>query len=246
MSLKTTSLVETVKKQYFYKLKANIDSFSSLVGIQLLALIFSFGGVGSSGMGGGDISVNVKHYSSDIVLLFTFIWAFVTAITITTRPYRNHDFSYVTNRLSSSLSNLLFLGTTSILGGLTAMLSGNLLQVFTSLFSNEHIYQFNNGGQHFILGITAIFFYLVLVSSLGYFVGTLVQVNKLFIIVIPVLLIGILFLEGSTFRQPILSNVFQFYVMESSFILFIVKAVLTSVTLLTLAISILNRLEVRR
>jgi hypothetical protein len=52
MSLKTINLAETVKKQFVFKLKANIDVFSSLVGIQLLAILFSLNGVGSMGMGG--------------------------------------------------------------------------------------------------------------------------------------------------------------------------------------------------
>ena len=102
---------KTVKKQYFFKLKANIDAFSSLVWIQLLAHLFSLGGVASMGMGGTNLSVDVKYYSADLVIGFTMLWAFVTAITITTKPYRNHDFTFVTNRLSSSLSNILFLLT---------------------------------------------------------------------------------------------------------------------------------------
>ena len=45
MSLSTTNVSQTVKKQFFFKLKANIDSLSSLIWIQLLAILFSFGGV---------------------------------------------------------------------------------------------------------------------------------------------------------------------------------------------------------
>lgn len=240
------SLGEVVKKQYFYKLKANIDSFSSLVGIQALAILFSFGGVGSSSMGSGELYVNVKHYSSDIVLVFTLIWALVTAITITTRPYRNQDFSFVSNRLSSSLSNTCFLTTISILGAITSILSGSLIQVLTYLFLDEEMYLLNEWGHHFFLGVTTVFLYLLLVSSLGYFIGTMVQVSKLFIFVLPLSFIGLLFFDVFTFQQPILVSVFQFYVMEPILLLFIVKVLLTSSAMLAAAIFILNRLEVRR
>lgn len=244
MSLTTTNLAKTVKKQYFFKLKANIDSFSSMVGIQLLALLFSLGGVGSSGMGGMDFSVNTKHYSSDLVLVFTAIWSFVTAITITTKPYRNHDFSFVSNRLSSSLANVLFLLTTSILGAFTTMLSGNLLQILGYLFPDEQLY-FNNGTSHFFLGLLVVFFYLILASSIGYLIGAIVQVNKIFIIVIPVLIIGMLF-QGTETGYPLLVRVFQYYLLEPSLFLFLIKTVLTSTFLWVLSFSILNRLEVRR
>ena len=108
MSLLTTNVSQTVKKQFFFKLKANIDSLSSLIWIQLLAILFSFGGVSSMWSSNGEASIEVQYFTSDIVVVFTFIWSFVTAITITTKPYRHHDFTFVTNRLSSSLSNILF------------------------------------------------------------------------------------------------------------------------------------------
>lgn len=63
MSLTRANLVETVKKQYLYKFKANIDVFSSLVGLQLLAIFFSYGGVGTSGMDSENIRISVKYYS---------------------------------------------------------------------------------------------------------------------------------------------------------------------------------------
>lgn len=246
MSLTTISLIETVKNQYFYKLKANIDSFSSLVGIQILAMLFSFGGVGSSGFGGGDISVNIKHYSSDMIFTFTMIWAFITAVTITTKPYRNHDFSFVTNRLSSSLSNILFLGSASLLGALTSVLSGNLLQVIATLYLDEQLYLLSDGSSHFILGISITFFYLFLISSIGFLVGTLVQVSKLFVVILPGLFIGALFLQASSSKEPALWNFIQFYTMETTVSFFILKSVLTTLALFTIAISVLNRLEVRR
>ena len=71
MSLTKVTLAEIVKKQYLFKLKANIDSFSSLVWIQLLAILFSFGGIGSSGMGMGEMNIDVKYYSSDMVIVFS-------------------------------------------------------------------------------------------------------------------------------------------------------------------------------
>ncbi|KON69760.1 hypothetical protein AKG34_14070 [Peribacillus butanolivorans] len=246
MSLTSVNLWETVKKQYFFKLKANIDAFSSLIGIQLLALLFSFGGVGSVGMGGGNFSINIKYYSADLVIGFTLIWAFVTAIVITTKPYRNHDFTFVTNRLSSSLSNILYLLTASIVGSITAILAGNLLKILAHILLDDQIYSFNTGLQELVMGIGVTILYVFFVTSIGYFIGTLVQESKLFIILIPVLFFGILFLEASMQKEPFLINVFKFYGMESTLFLFIIKVIVTVAVFFTAAISILNRMEVRR
>ncbi|MET1179043.1 hypothetical protein ABG775_13990 [Peribacillus simplex] len=246
MSLTKVNLKETVKKQYFFKLKANIDAFSSLIGIQLLALLFSIGGVGSAGMGGSNISVNIKYYSADLVIGFTLIWALVTAITITAKPYRNHDFTFVTNRLSSSLANILFLLTASIIGSITAILSGNLLKVLAYVFLDGRIYGVHSGLKELVMGLCVTIFYIFLVTSIGYFIGTLVQVSKLVIILIPVLFFGTLFLEGSMQKEPFLVNVFLLYTMESTLTLFIIKVVVTVAVFFAAAISILNRMEVRR
>src|SRR6476660_9775510 len=140
MSLTKVNLAETVKKQYKFKLKANIDVFSSLVWIQLLAILFSLGGVASMGGGSVDLNFNVKYYSADLVVVFTMLWSFVTAITITTKPYRNHDFTFVSNRLSSSLSNILFLLTVSFIGSITATLAGNLVKLLVSILFKQEIF----------------------------------------------------------------------------------------------------------
>ena len=246
MSLKTINLAETVKKQFVFKLKANIDVFSSLVGIQLLAILFSLNGVGSMGMGGTNLSVDVKYYSSDLVIVFTMLWSFVTAITITTKPYRNHDFTFVSNRLSSSLSNILFLLTASFIGSITALLSGNLVKLLVSILFKQELFHFYNGSLEFVLGIGVTIIYVFFLSSIGYLIGTLVQVSKGFIILIPVLFLGSIFLAASMHKEPLLIQIFQFYVLESSLLLFILKTLLTTVLFFIAAISLLNRMEVRR
>jgi hypothetical protein len=246
MSLKTINLAETVKKQFVFKLKANIDVFSSLVGIQLLAILFSLNGVGSMGMGGTNLSVDVKYYSADLVIVFTMLWSFVTAITITTKPYRNHDFTFVSNRLSSSLSNILFLLTASFVGSITANLSGNLVELLVSILFKQELFHFFNGSLEFVLGIGVTIIYVFFLSSIGYLIGTLVQVSKGFIILIPVLLLGSIFLAASMHKEPLLIQIFQFYVLESSLLLFILKTLLTTVLFFIAAISLLNRMEVRR
>ncbi|KQL17557.1 hypothetical protein [Cytobacillus solani] len=246
MSLVIANLVDIVKKQYLFKLKANIDSFSSLIWIQLLALLFSLGGVGSTLASSGYLSIEVKYYSADLVIAFTMIWAFVTAIIITTKPYRNQDFTYVTNRLSSSLANIIFLLTASIIGGITAMLVNNLLKIIAYFIFNEQLYSFQSGFRELALGISMTILYVFCISAFGYLVGTLVQVSKLFILFVPVLFFGTILLKTSVQKEPFLTSIFKFYFFEPSLLLLLLKILLTSCLFFFTSIAILNRMEVRR
>ncbi|MGG3803021.1 hypothetical protein [Metabacillus fastidiosus] len=245
MSLTEVKLAGIVKKQYFYKLKANIDSLSALVVIQLLGILFSLGGIVSSGSGSNGFFINIKYFSADIVIIFTMIWSLVIAITITTKPYRNYDFSFVTNRFASNISNLCFLFTASAVGGITAMLAGGLLKILNSLFSDYYVYSSDFIFKDFILGIAMTILYIFFISSFGYLIGAFVQVNKLFLLFIPILFGGLLFMEAFIWQGTAVSELLSFYFMESSMPLFLLKIVVTSALLFSVSITILNRMEVR-
>ena len=248
MSLSTVNLMEVVKKQYVFKLKANIDALSSLVGIQLLAILFSFGGVGSIGSSSESININVKYYSADLVIAFTMVWAFVSAITITTKPYRHYDFTFVTNRISSSISN----GFIFTDGKYTCWNHSDAFGVFAIgfglFFFDEQVFSIPIVAGDQIIGIVVSILYVFCASSMGYLVGTLVQVSKVFIVLIPVSVIGTLFLWVPTMqgKEPLIANVYRFYFTESSLSLFMIKIVITTALFFAASISILNRLEVRR
>jgi hypothetical protein len=246
MSLTSANMNVVVKRQYLFKLKANIDAFSSLIGIQVIALLFSLGGMGMSGSSSSYFTLTVRSYSADVVMAFTMIWGLVTAITITTRSYRNFDFTFVTNRLTSNLSNVLFLVTASLLGGVTSILSGYLVRVAGYFFLGHTLYSSEMAVGELIIGVIAASLYILTASSIGYLFGTLAQVSKAFIIVIPALLIGFLFLDISFNPMPIQQEIYQFYFIESSFILFLIKILLTTAILFGTSSILFNRMGVRQ
>lgn len=249
MSFSTVKTSEIVKKQLLLKLKANIDAFSSLVWIQLLAILFSLGGVGMQGFHSDGISISIKYFSADMVIAFTMIWGLVSAITITTKPYRYFDFSFVTNRVTSSLSNIIYLALASVIGGVTAMLAKGLLIIIGSFFLDFQLLNFYSQPFHirdFLIGIMTAVQYIFFISSIGYFIGTLVQVSRLFIVAIPVLLVGSMFIDGIMGQEPIAIKTLEFYFLEPTFILFTVKVLISSVLFFAPSISILNRMEVRK
>ena len=249
MSLTKLSSATVINKQYKYKLKAYFSVFNSLVIIQLVAILLSFNGTGSIGGGSENIQVYVNYYSADMVIIFTLLWAFITAIVMTTKAYRDDDFAFVTNRVTSNVSNVAFLLTASMIGGITAMLSSFLLKIGVYVIHNPESIQGTGlvaGSVELFWGIVASMLYVLLFSALGYLVGTIVQLSRVFMILLPVIFFGVLFISVTNSGGNILQRLFEFYFMESSFLIFMFKALSTIVFLFISGTIISNRMEVRR
>ncbi|MEN2768971.1 hypothetical protein [Ornithinibacillus xuwenensis] len=248
MSLKSVSLSNAVINQYKYKLKAYSGIFTSLVIIQLLGMFFSLNGMGSSGYSTESYSMNITSYSSNLVIVFTMVWAFMNALLVTTRAYREDDFTFVTNRLTYSLSNYAILLTASIIGGVTAFLSSSLINVIAYLTNNIEVFVTINqeiGFMDYVVGVLATILFILLCGALGYFIGMVVQLSKIFMMIIPVCFIA--------FSVPIQRNgenvffkLFEFYFQEHSFPLFLLKVLVTIFILSLTAVMMSNRLEVRK
>lgn len=98
MFLTETNVWDIVRKQYTFKMKAYTGAFSTLVTIQIIAILLSLGGLNTTGTTTTEgIGVTVKYFSGDLVIVFTVIWSFVIALTITKKAYRNADFAFVSN-----------------------------------------------------------------------------------------------------------------------------------------------------
>jgi len=248
MSLSNPSLLQVVKKQYAFKLKAYAQVFFSLVITQLIGVFFSLGASGGMSGSSESIQMKVNYYSTNNVVFFTMLWAFITAITITTKAYRNDDFAFVANRISSNLSNVLFLLTASIVGGITATLSTYLIKVILVYFFGYQLVTAPGtmaATNIFLLGLSTTIFYFFLICSLGYFFGTLVQINKIFIVLLPAAFIGLLTAEG-TGKVKLATAAVEFIFTESSILLFFIKVIASAGLLLTCAFILADRMEVRQ
>ncbi|HJV31419.1 MAG TPA: hypothetical protein VJ558_04435 [Bacillales bacterium] len=245
MSLSKPSLIQVVKKQYAYKLKSYAPFFLTLIVLQLVAALFSFNGVGMEGMSGDGLDLEIHHYSADFVVIFTMIWAFITSIQITSKVHRDDDYMFIANRKSSNFSNTLFLLTASFICGLTAILSTYLIKTMMYYFNSQHYISTSNiltAPADFFLGIFSTSLYVFLFCALGYFVGTIAQVHKLFVVLIPVVFIGTLILSARSGK----ATIFYFIFAETSITLFLVKILCLVMILFSSAFVISNRMEVKQ
>ncbi|MFC5465293.1 hypothetical protein ACFPM4_11085 [Lederbergia graminis] len=248
MSLAEVNITNLVKKQFSFKTRAFLGVFSSLAMTQILGIILSLTGVASSGFFSDELEINLYYYSANMVIMLSMIWALISGILITARATRYDDFSFVTNRLSSNIANILFLITASVVAGILAMASSYFLRIITYFDSDVQLHI--AGGVYakpneLLIGIIATVLLLLLFSSIGYFVGMLIQINKVFSILLPVLLFGLMVVDGVSGGDNV-KKVYEFIFKEASLGLFTVKIIVISALLFVTSIIMTNRLEVRK
>ncbi|MGN7939323.1 hypothetical protein CHH83_13730 [Bacillus sp. 7586-K] len=248
MYLTEVKFADVVMNQFKYKVKAYIGLFSSLLIVQVFGLLMSLNGSSSMGTVGNAFSLSLNNYTGNIVIIFTMLWGFISAITITTKAYRNDDFTFISNRLSRNLANIFFLILASLIGGITALLSGYLLKVVMFFFVDEGFVILTNINiTEIILGIFVTSLYMILLSSFGYFIGTVVQLSKWFKVLLPILFLSYLFLTANTSEETtLIVEIGEFYLNEDSLFIFFLKIFITSILLFCFSIGLSNRMEVRQ
>lgn len=242
MSSKEVSLLSISFKQYYYKLKAHTDLLNRLLLTQLLALIFSLlFGTGSMGGGGGQLSVTVRSYSANMVIVFTILWVIIVAVLLTTKPYKQLERPLVGNRLTGNLSDFGFLMTASVFAGITSSLGGVLLRnvmYFISDRSTMAVDGFYLTFTDLMFGMVVAILVHVLVSLIFYLLGLLVQANKVFAILIPVVILGTL-----RVYTHLGQSVLEFYMVNVSLPLFALKVIITAMILFGISMLVSDRME---
>ena len=248
MSLNEVQTAEVVKRQIGYKWRAYTGVFTSLVIIQLLGVLFSLNGTGSMSSGRTGYDISISYFTADIVIGFTIFWGFITAFLLTTKAYREDDFAFITNRKSSTFSTIVYLFILCSIASVTALLSSFLLKVVAFIFlpgEEELLLSSAESPGIWISGILATLMLVFMFSSMGYLAGMIIQWNKMFVILLPIILFGSMFLFSKG-DFPIQVQFFKFIFEESSFLIFTLKTVAFTAIFYSLATLVSNHLEVRQ
>ncbi|GGM25269.1 hypothetical protein GCM10011351_08760 [Paraliobacillus quinghaiensis] len=249
MSLANLKKSEILQILFLFKLKSYSALFTSLILVQILAMLFSLSGPISSGSFGfsGPIHVNIGYYTGDIIVGFTLVWGFVAGLLLTTKKYYMVDFLFVTTRKMSQVANLLFLVAISIIGTLTAQLAGGFIQSVNVFFNDVKLVTNPLIISELLLSIGSLFFYLLFMTIIGYFIGMCVQLHKVFIIVLPAIFVGTIVQavrlgDGYNF----ITKSYYFIIQESIFVLFSLKIFVLITILFVTAFLIGKRMEVQQ
>ena len=236
------NLVSISIKLYFYKLKAYSNLFNWLILVQIVALLFSLGGVSSTGGSNNEVSVSVTHYSSNLVIVFSFFWIWFIAIQLTTKQYKNLETTMVTNRITENLSSIGYLLTACAFGGITSSLGGLLLRVIMYFTSNRSQLIFDGfylAYSDLFLGMVVGILYMVLISAISYLLGVIARINMVIGAIIIALIIGLLRIYTNLAQMA-----FEFITYEVSLPLFALKVVTISIVLFGVSMLLSNRREV--
>lgn len=245
MSLTSVNKWKVIRSLLQLKLKAHVSLFTALIIAQVFAILFSLNG--SAHGGSGALGITFSYFSGDIIIAFTFVWLFISSILITTKVNNNVDFLFVTTRRISQITNLIFLAVMSLIGALSAQLATLFIQGINLFMTDIDVVSNPQTFSNLLLSIGSIVLYLFLFALIGYFIGMLVQLHKLFFILVPAIFgggIAVAVLRDSVFNIMLVS--FQFFTQESIFILFVIKVLLAVAVLFTGAFLIGNRLEVQK
>lgn len=243
MSSREVRLQSIVGKQYIYRLKGHSGLIYALILAQLLGLLFSMSPRGAMSSGDEFLHVYVGTYSTDTLLFFSMVWVVVIAAQLISKAYRNLEFPLVTNNITSHLSNILLIVTYSVFAGITSTLMSVLHRVIMVLASDQSKFVFDDLAlttYDLVLGSFVLIFYMVLLAATSYLIRLIIEVNKLFAIIIPAVIIGLLRVYPR-FSEAI----FDFFAAENSLGFFTLKVFFTAIILFGMSVLLSNRMEVK-
>ncbi|MCR6545673.1 hypothetical protein [Dehalobacterium formicoaceticum] len=255
MSLTETDFITLIKNQFIYKLKAHIGLLNRLAVAQLVILLLTFGRTGMSGSGGDSIDFEIQRYANYLFLIISMMGVTIIGVMLSNETFRNTDFTFVSNRLSSNLSNIVFLLTVSVVAGMTASLYGvviRLLLYFTQGSENIIGENFFLAPKELLLGIFGAILYMILFSAIGYFLGTLTKSSRsrfllpVLVTLFLVTLVSLFIMIPNGSQTTIFSALYQFFAHEKNLFIFMVKILVIGGLLFLGSILVSNRREVRQ
>lgn len=126
-----------IKLSTKFKVQMNWHLFNILIGLLVFAVLSSAFG-GSSSYSTNEFGKVAIHYvSSDLAFVFVLIWAFVVGWTLARPAFREMDFSFVSNRFTSHMSSILYIGFASVIGGLIGFFSFSRKGIVLSVLFNR-------------------------------------------------------------------------------------------------------------
>lgn len=241
--------LEQIKDKFYH----NVNAFMHLILLQMLGYFFAFNYSMSSG-GGEFFNFTFKNMSPNALYVMTIFWMIIQGFTLAHEKSR--QYYAVSNNFTAYFSDIALLEIYAVIAGLLTMFSGSLLQVLSSLFFDTvtlHSSYASLGIMNYLsLFLTGTLYFLIF-GSAAYLVGILrVRFRAFFVlgtfVAMTLLLLGAILgvrFFGSAFSFSI-NTLFAFYLYETSFIMWLIKVVVTIAVLYLLSYAGIKNLEVNK
>jgi hypothetical protein len=235
-------------KAYVYKLRAYSGYICGLILAQLLASVLMLNGSNTFGTSDPFNSITLHTYTARIIMQFSVIWALIVAFTVSSYTSKNAAFSLPANRLTDCFSDFAYMLTGCLFGGVTTALFGAAFRIIVLLLhpGTLLVSGFYPAVPELCTVAAVTFFYMLLVSAVGYFAGTLLRISKIFIVLVASLGAVLLFSLNSLSDNATLTGLLQNYLFyRDSLASFALSALIVSAFFLALSTLICRRLEVK-
>ncbi|AXI00584.1 hypothetical protein DV702_13150 [Sporosarcina sp. PTS2304] len=240
---------EIAMRQFLLKLNGNIAIFTVLIALQIISTVFLSGASTSTSSyldGQNPLSFDFNTISNDGQVGLMLFWSIIIGFYLTSAAQRNESFTFVANRLTFQLANFYFFCAAALFGGVTTILLSSVMKIIAMLQVNT-IMQADgilSAPLDFLSQVFVLSAYSLLFMLIAYTVGSLVQWNKAFILLLALLWIA--FTQTTFFSTGDSSKgVLYFFYGETSILLFTLKVLLAVAILFGSSFWVTNRLEVR-
>ncbi len=224
MSLQEVRLYEVVKKQFVYKVKSYTGILQTLMVLQIIGLFLAASG--NSGMMGGSsgsLNYTITFFSGTAITVMTIMWIITNSVLISTTAYKNDDFTFVSTRWSRHLANGVYIGFLAIMGTLTSYMGINVLKVIYQVLRIEAIYDMNLTYMEHFAGLVTIFGYILLSGILAYFIGSVLQFNKVYTVIGIIAIVALIAVINSFNQVNLYYSLGKFILAEESILIFLIK-----------------------
>ncbi|MGE7918889.1 hypothetical protein ACQKM9_08050 [Viridibacillus sp. NPDC093762] len=239
MSLTT----KAIKNQLKLKLNVHADMLVYLIVLQIIGMVlFSFSGSGQMGKGSENFSLKFTIYSPDGIFMLSVLWIFYVAVTLTRKGTRREILPYMRTPKIDSITDIIILIYMNAFLTFTIMLSNYLLYAILIVFTKKEFVEgitIFNEPKVFFINTVAVFIVSMVIASIGYLIGTLIQISRLLILVF------IAFFIGYNSSKLSLFIVNYFYQQNPNFLPFAIFNIVIITFCLFVANVIRSRMEVK-
>lgn len=222
MSLNEMSLLDVVKKQVQFKVNSYNGIFLSLIILQIFGLFVASLGESSMSESGYGRSTSTTYYGNGFLIGVTAMWVFISVLLMTTKAYKEDDFTFISTRWSRLLSNLSFTVILAALGTVTTYLLTHVLKVYLVL-NDEKIIEVNTFSfLDLLTSLFLLFLFLFFIGLFGYTVGSIFQRNKVAALLVSAtfIFIGSITIEAN---GEYVNSLIYFFSKETSVLLLVIK-----------------------
>ena len=192
MSLNDVSMMQNVKKQVWWKLSSYSSVFMTIIAVQIMASLLFLNGTGQMMSGNDELRVEISSYSLDSILMFSMVTVFIISSMLASKHMVKENFSIVTTRLTASLSTIVAQLIICFITTCTALSSFYIFAFIMRLRKSEEPFLIQTAVE--VKTLLLFFSLLVVLSAVGFFVGSFLQMNRWVISIIGVGVVIALFI----------------------------------------------------